>query len=463
MTDDAVQQFDSDLVKAFAEQSGDYNPIHVDAIAARRLLYGGCIVHGALLTWWALALVAERIGKPVGLTTLKASFKSPVMVGETVSAEPASDGDNWTIRIRRGDRLVARVDVTTGDAEGDRLLPPRKVSAVCRELGDNDMADASGGAPLAGGDPSTSFPALGLIPVRQTAIIAAASRIVGMECPGRHSVFSELRLTFAGAPDDVLSYRVRRWEPRFRMVSLALSGAATGEITAFVRPSPVAQPSISSLSGLIRSDLFAGARALVVGGSRGLGELLAKLFVTAGGAATLTYARGIEDARKVADDINRTFPDRATTTRFDVTAPDLPALSGPYTHVFYCASPKILAQPGDTWSDAEFQRYRKVYVDGLRVAVERAAAALVPDAFVVNLSSVYAEDPPAAFAEYGKAKAESERTCLEAAARAGLTGVNWRLPRLRTDQTQSLTPEDPDDPLPVLIARLENMAAAARR
>jgi len=39
---------------AFAALSGDFNPIHVDPLLARRLLFGAPVVHGVHLLLWGL-------------------------------------------------------------------------------------------------------------------------------------------------------------------------------------------------------------------------------------------------------------------------------------------------------------------------------------------------------------------------------------------------------------------------
>src|SRR6266850_1891833 len=39
---------------AFAALSGDFNPIHVDPLLARRLLFGAPVVHGVALLLWGL-------------------------------------------------------------------------------------------------------------------------------------------------------------------------------------------------------------------------------------------------------------------------------------------------------------------------------------------------------------------------------------------------------------------------
>ena len=46
--------FNLDDQHIFAEVSGDYNPIHIDPIYARRTNYGKPVVHGINLLLWAL-------------------------------------------------------------------------------------------------------------------------------------------------------------------------------------------------------------------------------------------------------------------------------------------------------------------------------------------------------------------------------------------------------------------------
>ena len=68
----------------FAQLSGDYNPIHVDALAARRLLFGRPVVHGVHVLLWALDGWLQRHGVPICLSRVKAAFGSPVFLDEAV-------------------------------------------------------------------------------------------------------------------------------------------------------------------------------------------------------------------------------------------------------------------------------------------------------------------------------------------------------------------------------------------
>lgn len=91
-----VRTITQDQIDAYADASGDHNPIHVDPAFAASTPFAGTIAHGMLV----LALIGEMMFAAVGerwLTSgkLKVRFKAPTRPGETVtaSAEPVkSDG-----------------------------------------------------------------------------------------------------------------------------------------------------------------------------------------------------------------------------------------------------------------------------------------------------------------------------------------------------------------------------------
>ena len=68
----------------FAELSQDWNPMHMDAVAARRTQAGAPVVHGIHILLWALDAVAAHLPTTYGVASLKVRLGAMVYVGDTV-------------------------------------------------------------------------------------------------------------------------------------------------------------------------------------------------------------------------------------------------------------------------------------------------------------------------------------------------------------------------------------------
>jgi 3-hydroxybutyryl-CoA dehydratase len=83
-----AQLIDDKLVRAFADLSGDHNPIHVDDEIAKKSRFGRRIAHGAIL----FSIVSKVLGMDmpgVGAVYLSqfCNFQLPVFIGDTVTLE----------------------------------------------------------------------------------------------------------------------------------------------------------------------------------------------------------------------------------------------------------------------------------------------------------------------------------------------------------------------------------------
>ena len=93
------------------------------------------------------------------------------------------------------------------------------------------------------------------------------------------------------------------------MVRMTVSGAGvSGSVQAFLRSPPVVQASLSDISKLVAPTEFAGSIALIIGGSRGLGALTAKIIAAGGGKVIVTYAIGRKEAMQLAEEIHAHIP-----------------------------------------------------------------------------------------------------------------------------------------------------------
>lgn len=114
-------------VAAFAEISGDHNPIHLDEAYAATTPFGGCIAHGVFTASFVSAVIATRLPGPGSIYISQTlSFRAPVMVGATV--ETTIEVLELTERGRRVKlKCECRVDdkvVLTGEAEVKATAKP---------------------------------------------------------------------------------------------------------------------------------------------------------------------------------------------------------------------------------------------------------------------------------------------------------------------------------------------------
>jgi len=75
-------------VRAYAEITGDYNPLHFDEAFASRTKFGKLVAQGGLTTGILHALVAMDMPGP-GTVFLSQNWKftAPVYIGDTITAE----------------------------------------------------------------------------------------------------------------------------------------------------------------------------------------------------------------------------------------------------------------------------------------------------------------------------------------------------------------------------------------
>lgn len=85
-TSSASLQVDDDRIEAFAEISGDTNPIHLDEEVAEQTRFRGRIAHGMLVESAISAAIADLPGT-VSWIDKNLSYIKPVRPGETVTVD----------------------------------------------------------------------------------------------------------------------------------------------------------------------------------------------------------------------------------------------------------------------------------------------------------------------------------------------------------------------------------------
>lgn len=446
--------------------------MHMDPLAARRTQAGAPVVHGVHALLRGLDRLAQAAPEH-WFASLTVRFNQLIYVGDTVEfalADGSETGCTLVASVAGTPVFQATLDVAFPCMEASPLpigatsLGQPQTRPV--ELDLAGMAGRSGAVALPAADAiAAAFPHLARAwsPAR-VAAVAATSTLVGMACPGLHSLYGTLSLAACDASAEMLAYRVTDANPRHRMVQMEVEGGGMrGTVLAFARLPPARQPTMEALAGRVPRDAFAGGTALIIGGSRGLGELSAKLLAVGGARTIVTYAAGSDDAAHLAASI-RAWGGWCEAVRYDVRQPAAGQLAGLPTpgQLYYFATPPIFQRRTTPFMPERHAAFQAFYVDGFYDAFQALHAAS-PGLAAFYPSSVAVETRPAGMTEYAMAKAAGEILCADLQANwPGARIVVSRLPRLPTDQTAALTQIDTADPVAVLLPILHEVQSPCR-
>ena len=250
---------------------------------------------------------AVRLGEAVSATfevgtsnevKLKAMSGETVLLTASVRYQALGETVKELASNRASNPISDPVAIVDALPESERPAP----------LTATDVASANGAVPLvlSRALARAMFPHASIrLHTTQFAAILGSTRVVGMRVPGIHSMFYSLALQKSDhRPDNQFRYEVERFDHRFSRAAILLNGGQlSGKAIAFLRPAPVTQLSFFDAKKCVNPGEFASQRALVIGGSRGLGEIAVKQLAAAGAAVQFSYHSGEADARRLTDEI----------------------------------------------------------------------------------------------------------------------------------------------------------------
>jgi NAD(P)-dependent dehydrogenase (short-subunit alcohol dehydrogenase family) len=217
---------------------------------------------------------------------------------------------------------------------------------------------------------------------------------------------------------------------------------------------------MSLIAEQVARDEFEDATALVVGGSRGLGELTAKVVAAGGGRVIVTYASGKADADRLAAEIND-WGGNCEVVAYDVRQDahrQYETLKHAPTHLYYFATPTISRRKPGLCESERLAEFHEFYVHGFLRLIEAGMRRAPEGIAVFYPSSVFVQERPQGMTEYAMAKAAGEILCADIARNfKKVRMLTERLPRLSTDQTASLIPSSSVSSLSVMLPIVRRM------
>jgi hypothetical protein len=461
-------KFDLHSQEKYAELSGDFNPIHVDPVYARRSPLG-VVAHGVHVVLRGLDHFLK--GHEIEPRKITAVFLKPVRLGEPFFYESVEEECSWRINAIQSGAISATIKIESKpssqesmnsvesehDLGGTKLWTRDEAKPHAKSF--SDLVNETGSVEVSGSDVAlrAEFPNLAAkIGTHRIAALNALSRLVGMVCPGLNSLFSGFDVSLEALATGSIAYQAGRLRSPQAPFKINVSGGGLqGELSVFVRPEPVRQLSFAEAKSKVNADEFANIRALVVGGSRGLGEVVTKLLAAGGANVTLTFNQGRGEADAICSEISAAGG-HVEAKKLDLLGEDGGdwVTNRRFNQVYFFSTPLIRANLAGKFHAGLYSEFMRFYVDGfLRLygqVGENECRFLYP-------STVYVAERPKGFAEYVAAKEAGEALAKAMNELSGFKRVVVaRLPRMATDQTNTFTGAKSLSPVEVVLNLIRN-------
>ena len=110
------RQVTDKLIRAFAEVSGDYNPIHLDEEFAKTTRFGRRIAHGMLSGAFISAVLGyEFEARRIVYLSQTMRFTAPVFIGDTITT-------SGTVTAIREDKSIVTLDTVCTNQDNEVTL-----------------------------------------------------------------------------------------------------------------------------------------------------------------------------------------------------------------------------------------------------------------------------------------------------------------------------------------------------
>ena len=401
--------------------------------------------------------------------SIQATYVKPVVVGDRVEASLSPDYKLMQLKVHGEVAVAVRVEFGGNAARPEQRFQSGAVPAAARARRIAELAGLSGTVtlpPLAQ-SLTTRFAALTEALGGERVIgLAAISTLVGMDCPGLHSMLSKVVVRIDDAVDrGELAFRVRKFHEPMSLVEIDVNGMGiSGTVSAFTAREPAPAASDQALRAMVSPAEFRGQRPLVVGATSGLGYATARLLAAGGADPVLTWHASPPD--EIISAV-RALGANGTAVRLDAAAPsqglaEIDASGWDGAQLYYFATPRIFRRRVEPYQEQDFRDFVSVFVDGFSEIVRHPRLARSEALTVFYPSSIAVEDLTAGLPEYADAKAMGEELCARLEKNMpGLKIVVARLPRTATRQTDTFLKVKSETPEAIMLPLIRTVQSRA--
>ncbi|MEO6050907.1 MAG: MaoC family dehydratase [Pyrinomonadaceae bacterium] len=119
-----AREVTDDVIRKFADVSGDYNPIHLDEEFAKTTRFGKRIAHGMLSGAFISAVLGNEFKeRKIVYLSQTMKFTAPIFLGDTVTA-------TGTITNIREDKGIVTLETVCTNQNGETLVKGEAVVMI---------------------------------------------------------------------------------------------------------------------------------------------------------------------------------------------------------------------------------------------------------------------------------------------------------------------------------------------
>lgn len=363
----------------FAALSGDFNPLHLNASYAYKTMFGKQVVYGLLQVFRALENLADK-KSALFITKINAEFRTSLEVGEEFAIDFDENAGRCKIKIvDRGGNIVSKIDLLYEEVAENILTKKILGSAPAFGHFDPDVVLERKNLKFTESLDYNHSLLAQLFPHISTTLhelnvgaLLMITRVVGMKYPGLNSIFKGFELTFDhNEGESSCSCEVTQADSLFNECEIEItSNNIRGSLQAFFRPDIPKQHDIHYLAEHdYNIDGLKDHKALVIGGSRGIGAQCARILALSGCNVLFTYYKSEDEAAALQSEIASFDKGQAKYIQLDSThvsdsAKQAIADFAP-SSIYYFATPKITANNSKSLNDNLYKSYVNTYLFSL--------------------------------------------------------------------------------------------------
>ena len=264
----------------FAKISKDYNDIHLEKNVARKLIFGQQIVHGVNILITALKLLKNYNTK---IRVISCEFKEPVFLYKKITFFKIENNSSTTILVKSNKEIKTIISINN---DIHNIYKNDSIKFYSSKKNKKFLINRNKFLL-----PKNYLGLKKFFNIEQIKEILSLSFFIGMIYPGKYSLISGLHINFRKnlIANSNICFSMIKIDQRINKSIIEFQGNITGNIFAFSYKIPNFK-NIKKLKKKIQpNNLLKNKNSLIIGRSRGLGEITSKILSILGSKIYLTY------------------------------------------------------------------------------------------------------------------------------------------------------------------------------